>query len=267
MPASPVVPSSDALMVRQPAWWQSSSASDDLAALLRIVRNASTIAVVGASGNLLHRGHGARIDAHDVVVRVNLSPAASGSVYLKDVGQRTTIRVITQPAWQSVRDPRAVIQPQETLVWTMTHLDDESGPPEWLRWNSFFASLVASGHVLAMNTSFSRQLSHETLDPIARDHWGVGRFMPSTGFQAIGLALAVARLLADQQSAAPGAVSGRSPRSPPTVSVFGFGACVPCNRYFSCYSDGQLGGPEAAGGNGCARLHTMPRTRTRWRHN
>ena len=43
-----------------------------------------SVAIVGSSGNLLHRGFGAEIDRHDVVVRIN---GATTAGYEHDVGK------------------------------------------------------------------------------------------------------------------------------------------------------------------------------------
>ena len=53
----------------------------------------ASCAVVGSSGSLMRSGFGAAIDAHDVVLRFNLAPA--GGVWAADVGNRTTIRILT----------------------------------------------------------------------------------------------------------------------------------------------------------------------------
>ena len=47
-------------------------------------------AVVGSSGNLRRAGLGARIDAHDAVIRINAAPTSG---HERDVGARTTLRV------------------------------------------------------------------------------------------------------------------------------------------------------------------------------
>ncbi len=49
-----------------------------------------TCAVVGNSGNLLQKGHGKDIDAHDTVIRFNGAPTVH---YEEDVGSKTTIRI------------------------------------------------------------------------------------------------------------------------------------------------------------------------------
>ena len=53
----------------------------------------ASCAIVGSSGSLMKSRHGAKIDAHDVVMRFNLAPA--GGEWGGDVGNRTTIRILT----------------------------------------------------------------------------------------------------------------------------------------------------------------------------
>lgn len=62
----------------------------ELRALLARFANVSSVAVVGSSGNLLRRGYGPLIDAHDVVVRVN---GAVTRGYEHDCGHRHHIVV------------------------------------------------------------------------------------------------------------------------------------------------------------------------------
>ena len=50
-----------------------------------------TCAVVGSSNVLSGAGHGAAIDAHDVVVRMNEAPTAT---FEEDVGARTDVRFV-----------------------------------------------------------------------------------------------------------------------------------------------------------------------------
>ena len=223
----PPAPSVDGMLHRSGGWWQSgSSPHDDLQTLLRLTNHSQSIAVVGASGNLLHRAYGADIDAHDIVIRVNQAPAWPPEA----VGRRSTLRVLHQVAFQQTS---CVLQPGEAIVWTGTHLGVDGSPPEWLRGKVTFQPLVDAGLVLAINGSFIDALSREVIDPLVHG-WGRGTFVPSTGFQAIAFAIATSRLL----------------QSPTPPTVYGFGACVPCNRYFACESSGGQGGPEAEGGNG-----------------
>lgn len=65
---------------------------------------AGTCAVVGSAGSLLGSKHGAAIDAHDVVFRMNDAPTAG---YEADVGRRTSWRVFNsegpEQLWTRVR--------------------------------------------------------------------------------------------------------------------------------------------------------------------
>ena len=179
------------------------------------------IAVVGSSGNLLFRSHGRAIDAHDVVIRTN-APTLAG--YEADVGRRTDLRV----AWVSgVNDAhnKHLLEPRETLVFTTAgrHIDD--GVPDY----RFYRSLP---EVLALSNAWATALADSPL--------AAGSAFPSTGFQALSLALAMAQL-----------VGGR----PPTV--FGYGACPPCYKYYDCdgsnasrRSDLAAFGIEGQGRNG-----------------
>ena len=59
------------------------ASSDELARLYERIGTPASIAVVGSSGNVLFRGHGADIDEHDVIIRVNGAITAG---YEHDVG-------------------------------------------------------------------------------------------------------------------------------------------------------------------------------------
>lgn len=48
-------------------------------------------ALVGAAASLMHKGHGPKIDAHDVVIRVNRLPTLD---YFEDFGKRTDVLVL-----------------------------------------------------------------------------------------------------------------------------------------------------------------------------
>ena len=122
----PPAPSIDGMLHRSGGWWQSGPSHDDLQTLLRLTNHSQSIAVVGASGNLLHRAYGADIDAHDIVIRVNQAPAWPPEA----VGRRSTLRVLHQVAFQQTS---GVLQPGEAIVWTGTHLGVDGSPPEWLR--------------------------------------------------------------------------------------------------------------------------------------
>ena len=147
------------MLHRSGGWWQSgSSPHDDLQTLLRLTNHSQSIAVVGASGNLLHRAYGADIDAHDIVIRVNQAPA-----WPPDGRPALTLRVLHQVAFQQTS---GVLQPGEAIVWTGTHLGVDGSPPEWLR-EVTFQPLVDAGLVLAINGSFIDAL-REVIDPLVR---------------------------------------------------------------------------------------------------
>ena len=59
------------------------ASSDELARLYERIGTPASIAVVGSGGNVLFRGHGAAIDEHDVIIRVNGAVTAG---YEHDVG-------------------------------------------------------------------------------------------------------------------------------------------------------------------------------------
>jgi hypothetical protein len=58
-----------------------------------IFPSGGSCAIVGSSGSLTGSRLGTQIDAHDVVMRFNLAPA--GGAWGADVGNRTTVRVLT----------------------------------------------------------------------------------------------------------------------------------------------------------------------------
>ena len=55
----------------------------------------ATCAIVGSSGELLRERLGATIDAHDLVVRINLAPVGG---YEEAVGSKTSLRVLNTEA-------------------------------------------------------------------------------------------------------------------------------------------------------------------------
>ena len=61
-----------------------------------------TAMVVGSSGSLLRSRLGKRIDSHDAVIRMNMSPIIN---YKKHVGSRTTIRLVAHNALGSALIP------------------------------------------------------------------------------------------------------------------------------------------------------------------
>ena len=160
----------------------------------------SRVAVVGSSGTLLYRGHGRAIDGHDVVIRAN-APVLVG--YEHDVGQRTHARVVFGGAtWGGFGDAvkRDVVSREELVVFTQNHIGYASTIERAESTRRLPKLLAVSNHWVAT-------LSAETLSCGSA-------CVPSTGFQALAIAVAVTRLVG-----AP----------PPTA--FGFGACVPCVKF------------------------------------
>ena len=168
-----------------------------------LVTQKSRVAVVGSSGTLLYRGNGPRIEEHDVIIRVN-GPILSG--YEKDVGHRTHVRLVYGGAsWGGFGDAvkRDVVSRDEVVVFTQNHIG----------WASTIDKAAATRRLpklLAVSNHWMATLSAETL--------GCGdACVPSTGFQALAIAVAVTRLV-----------------GAPAPTVFGFGACVPCVKFCAC---------------------------------
>lgn len=211
---------------------------------------ATSIAVVGSSGNLLSRGYGGSIDSHDIVVRVN---GASEDGYEADagrdrhqivVGWKTGLRdafnrgalccgvlaVVTSPLQAAVRsghngtfpneaqgvanvtvygsfmlDALAILQAADVQHHVTSEKQGEEAQtgedtPMWREWARRNRAGPARSSALAAQES-------ETLDD---------RSWPSTGFLAIVLAVAVGRHIGAN------------------VSVYGFGACSTCNKFYDC---------------------------------
>ena len=129
--------------------------------------------------------------------RVN-GPTIAG--YEHDVGTRVDVRVAW--AW-GVDDARSrnLIDARETTIIVTTALNQDAAPPDtWMNRQLH--------QVLAVNNGWSSALTRDIL-------WA-GQW-PSTGFQALAIAMALA-----QHVGAP----------PPRV--YGFGACQPCAKYYDC---------------------------------
>ena len=199
------------------------------ASVLRVHRG-SRIAVVGSSGNLLYRGHGRDIERHDVIVRVN---GACVFGYRDDVGQRTDWRV----AWsQGARDTVArqlVDRTSNEILIRTSPLDSQ-----WPAIDAFFTAPAHAG--LSQNGELDRRwpwregatvgISQPWTDYLRSDLLRFHGQRPSTGFIALSVAVAAA-----QAAGAP----------PPTV--YGFGRCEACTKYYDCdgsNSSGQSYHPE-----------------------
>jgi hypothetical protein len=160
----------------------------------------TTIVVVGSSGNMHGMGFGPAIDSHDLVLRINAAPTFG---FEADVGYRTDVRV----AWEGgLRDSsRRKLKPPALTTAIVTTM---GGAWSGLKMDDVEVSKLASA--VAVTNRWSRRLYEWQL---------AGHAFPSTGFQAIAFAVAMA-----QRAGAP----------PP--SVYGFGRC-PCNRYYDCNSN------------------------------
>ena len=60
-----------------------------------------SVAIVGASGNLIDSKFGEFIDSHDEVIRFNRSPTKGYSV---DVGAKTTLRVVNNHVFNNNKE-------------------------------------------------------------------------------------------------------------------------------------------------------------------
>ena len=176
----------------------------------RVSRN-SRIAVVGSSGNLLHRGHGPAIDAHDVIVRMNSAGVVG---FEKDVGKHTSLRIGWNQGFVDA-SRKNVIGADELLILTQPNLLDDQTWDDEPNWDSWWDKMHLE--------DFGRTNSLVTIE----GEWAAGLHQvqlegkgawPSTGFVALAMAVALAR---DVGAAPP--------------SVFGFGACEPCPKYYEVH--------------------------------
>ena len=209
-------------------WW--AHGHDGLSVLVSEVGFSSRprVAVVASSGNLLFRGYGADIDSHDIVIRVN-APFTRG--YEADVGKTTHMRFVWgSESWGSFADAihRGVLTAQETTVFTQTHIGYSSSIVD--------KPLIRSLHrALAISNAWVASLAHETL--------GCADCVPSTGFQALAFAVAMAQLVG-----AP----------PPTA--YGFGVCTPCVKYYGACARSQCAWIETRKGLTPGKQWIRPRT-------
>ena len=180
-----------------------------LAALARLFVG-RRVAVVGSSGNLLRRGLGTQIDAHDLVIRVN-SPVLAG--YERDVGVKTSLRVICDCSfWHACA--RGVIEERETTIFSHGRLLKPGAQPNA---SVVSARLGSVAHrrlhqLFSIEYAWARSMAFTLLHGCAPPTCA-----PSSGFQALALAISMTRLVG----------------SPPP-SVFGFGKCEQCTRFFDC---------------------------------
>ena len=173
-----------------------------VAALRELFASRRTVAVVGSSGNLLYRGYGPEIDSHGLIIRVN-APILAG--YEHDVGHSTHVRVAFGNGFNDAK-LRGVLNVNETLVFAQ---NAACGDPQSCSFVPNWPETRALHATFAINNAWAAGLHR---DVIASQ----GSF-PSTGFQALALALAMTRLA-----------------GVPPPDVYGYGACTPCIKFFDC---------------------------------
>jgi hypothetical protein len=164
---------------------------------------------------MLFEGNGPEIDRHGLVMRFN---EAITKGYEADVGRdfdsgRTTglIRTSWELGFKEVTE-KGLLMPEELVIQNVKNLQADP-------------AFDTKGHpAVRVAASWVRQLKHDLLNDAGSQ--------PSTGFVGLAMAVAVARDIGG------------------SVSVYGFGACRPCGKYFDC--DGSNSshtgmGAEAAG--------------------
>ena len=172
---------------------------DSMARLRRTIGPTTRIAVVGSSGNLLHRSRGAEIDAHDVVIRMNDVSVAG---FEEDVGSRTDIRVAWSDGLSFARHA-GVIGPHELLIYNQVTCggSNDGDLPD--------TSENREADMLVLSRDWTCALVQSPLHSV----WQI----PSTGFQALAMAVAMAQSV-----------------GAPPVDTYGFGACPACGKFYHC---------------------------------
>ena len=174
---------------------------DDLIQSLRaLVHPKSRIAVVGSSGHLLQHAYGESTDSHDVIIRIN---GAITKGYESYVGSSTQLRLGWSKGF-SVAEENTAIGDGEVLAQLWPNRGHQA------TWDTKRGRELQSKHKLvAIDRGWIDQLHREQLN-------SDGDF-PSTGF--VGIAMAIA--LRNMVDAAP-------------PSVYGFGSCQICPKYYEC---------------------------------
>lgn len=131
---------------------------------------ARSAAVVLSSAALQNRHHGADIDAHDLVFRVNLAPTIG---YESDVGKRTTHRVLGRD-W-IFREHRS-----ECLLWCPTTAGAAYN----------FEYLRSIDRQIGSHNLPAAVISPQRWHKLWQDKWFRG--VPTNGFRAVSLALLLA---------------------------------------------------------------------------
>ena len=215
---------------------------------------ARSIAVVGSSGNLLFRGNGGGIDAHDVVLRVNDAITAG---YEPDVGSHGCDAGAAGTSREHVR------------VGFYAGLDEAAVRGQLC--SGAFVAVTSAGGV-SPQASDLRAAQRAGADGGVLISWdfmlaaqaavrdaSTGSSWPSTGFLALCVGLAVARHLGAR------------------VTAYGFGACEPCGKYCDCdgsnatrrralghATEAEARASEAAGSDGIHPFATEAAVRARW---
>ena len=171
---------------------------------------ASTIAVVGSSGNLLSSRQG--IDAHSLVIRVNGAVTAG---YEDDVGSATHLRL----AWTiGVQDIcRARLWPDQLLIYWVPHnMTNRVTGNDGTGWRWRREATMAGCPKMRELQRLQQvvQLQSAWAGSLWVNHLQRHATWPSTGFVAVAIAVALARW-----------VGARSP------TLFGFGGCRSCAKY------------------------------------
>lgn len=190
---------------------------DALVGLLNLTA-ASTIAVVGSSGNLVGSEHGTAIDSASVIIRCN---AAVTEGYEADVGSRTDVR--WAHSWGVEDTLYARIPPaEEKLIFQMTLPDKEiDGVPVMTAASvQLWKSETGRSNMAVALARWAQRMKGSIL--------GDNGEFPSTGFNAMAFAVVLALH-----------VGTRAP------VVYGYGESRECAKYFDC--DGSKGNPARGG--------------------
>lgn len=216
--------------------WASDDGAGGLNNLWQLIDSSTRVAVVGSSGNLAYREHGAAINECDVIIRANAAPIIG---FEADVGNRTHMRVGWADGFTDAKR-LGVITPGEILVRTNPRY--QHNEPFWRE------PMLGKEHMLlALSETWVHQLEDAVLN-------GMGA--PSTGFKALAMAVAIAH-----------------ERHAPPVRTFGFGACPGCAKYFECMAPAGVGQHrvnqelawEANGANGHHAFEAERRVRQEWK--
>lgn len=170
--------------------------------LLTRFRNATSIAVVGSSGNLRCRGYGQEIDNHSVIIRVNLGVLTAGLE--EDVGG-------TRPCDQQILVGWSMSLQQVEKIGAMCrgmHVVSSTDP---IRWD------IPGPKVRSVADDNQTIIDGNWIKKVAVSMLGAeGSKWPSTGFAAMVLALSIGQHINA------------------TVDVYGMGSCEQCNKFYAC---------------------------------